>query len=304
MRVRVLACWAVVAIAVAGIAARARRAPVRRRGRGRPARPCASASSPTRSAGAPAWAARSRWRGQTGARWLREEIDWGERRAGPRRAPLGATDRLFVAAAHRGLRVLPLLNGTPRWAVGRDGALPTDAHAYAAFVARRGRPLRAVRQLLARPSDARRAAGAGVVRALERAVLRAAQPQRDHRAALRGARRRRRSAPAAPPTPTRASCWRSTRRRRRARAGRAAGWTAWPPARPGLLAAADGVAAHPYAADGAAVAALAGPPARSADRARPGADADLGHRGGLDHLQRARRSASPSALRPPTCDAC
>jgi hypothetical protein len=69
-----------------------------------------------------------------GAGWLREELQWanvvprrGERRWGP-------IDRLFTAAAHRGLHILPLLNEAPPWARGRDHALPTDSRAYAAYV--------------------------------------------------------------------------------------------------------------------------------------------------------------------------
>jgi hypothetical protein len=70
----------------------------------------------------------------TGARWLREELQWAEiaPRQGERR--WGVSDRLFTAAAHRGLHILPVLNEAPAWARGRDGALPTDADAYAAFV--------------------------------------------------------------------------------------------------------------------------------------------------------------------------
>ncbi|MES1193676.1 MAG: hypothetical protein ABUM26_05075, partial [Solirubrobacterales bacterium] len=135
MRVRVLACWAVVAIAVAGIAV------ARATGPSDDAAAGAAGGTPLRLGlvantlgwGAHVGGAQSLAR-QTGARWLREEIDGaivvparGERR-------WGAIDRLFIAAAHRGLHVLPLLNGTPRWATGRDGALPTDTHAYAVFV--------------------------------------------------------------------------------------------------------------------------------------------------------------------------
>jgi hypothetical protein len=71
---------------------------------------------------------------RAGAGWLREELQWatvaprqGERHWGP-------IDRLFTAAAHRGLHILPVLNEAPPWARGRDGALPTDARAYGAFV--------------------------------------------------------------------------------------------------------------------------------------------------------------------------
>jgi hypothetical protein len=134
MRVRLFTCWAAVAIAVAGIAA------------ARAARPAADGAAAATGAGlrlglvantvgwgADVGSAQSLAR-QTGARWLREEIGWGSvvPRRGERR--WGTTDRLFVAAAQRGLAVLPLLNGTPGWAAGRDNALPTDAPAFAAFV--------------------------------------------------------------------------------------------------------------------------------------------------------------------------
>jgi hypothetical protein len=132
MRVRVLACWAVVAIAVAGIAvARAMRSAGDTGASGTTVRLGLVAN--TLGWGNRVGGAQSLAR-QTGTRWLREEIDGasviparGERR-------WGATDRLFVAAAHRGLHVLPLLSGMPRWATSRDGALPIDARAYAAFV--------------------------------------------------------------------------------------------------------------------------------------------------------------------------
>jgi hypothetical protein len=247
MRVRVLACLAVVAIAVAGIAV------------ARAVRPSGGAASPTLRLGLVAntlgWGARvggaqSLVR-QTGARWLREEIDGaivvparGERR-------WRAADRLFVAAAHRGLRVLPLLNGAPRWVTGRNGALPTDTHAYATFV------------------------GAAVARYGPSGSFWRAHPTLDERLApvwfeLYNE-----------PYFARPSHGAVTAQRYAALAGAAirAGRAADPAARfllavdpstashaeldarwldrleqthPGLLAAADGVAVHPYAADGAA----------------------------------------------------
>jgi hypothetical protein len=71
---------------------------------------------------------------QLGVRWIREELYW--KRVAPRRGARAWAfyDRLFVAASHRGLRILPLLNDPPAWAGGHRGALPTDAVAYAAFV--------------------------------------------------------------------------------------------------------------------------------------------------------------------------
>lgn len=69
-----------------------------------------------------------------GARWLREEIIW--ERIEPRRGVRDwrRTDRLFADAARRGIRVLPLLNDAPGWATPEDGGLPTDTAAYGAFV--------------------------------------------------------------------------------------------------------------------------------------------------------------------------
>lgn len=71
---------------------------------------------------------------RAGARWLREEIIW--KRVEPRRGVRDwrRADRLFVAAARRGMRILPLLNDAPGWATPADGGLPTDTAAYAAFV--------------------------------------------------------------------------------------------------------------------------------------------------------------------------
>jgi hypothetical protein len=71
---------------------------------------------------------------RAGAGWLREELQWADvaPRQGERR--WAVVDRLFTAASHRGLHILPLLNEAPAWARGRDGALPTDAAAYGAFV--------------------------------------------------------------------------------------------------------------------------------------------------------------------------
>ncbi len=71
---------------------------------------------------------------RAGARWLREELFWNEvePERGVRR--WGRFDRLFVSAARRGLRVLPLLSDTPDWARPVEGGLPTDTDGYAAYV--------------------------------------------------------------------------------------------------------------------------------------------------------------------------
>lgn len=199
-----------------------------------------------------------------GARWLREELQWanvvprrGERHWKP-------VDRLFIAAAHRGLRILPLLNEAPRWARGRDHALPTDSRAYAAYVrdavARYGPGGRFWRshprldaslapvwfELFNEPYFAR--PGHSAITAARYAALaqagidagRAANPKARFLIAVD---------PATAGEPNLDREW-------------LAGLTA---AEPGLLAAADGVAAHPYAQDGAAS-------LRSLDRLRAALD--------------------------------
>lgn len=71
---------------------------------------------------------------RTGIRTLREELSWYliEPRRGQRH--WAATDRLMVQAAHRGMRMLVVLNGTPGWARRPNGGLPTRTAAYAAYV--------------------------------------------------------------------------------------------------------------------------------------------------------------------------
>ncbi len=249
MRARVLACGAVVAIAVAGIAvARA----VRPDGGTAATRTTLRLGLVANTVG---WGARvggaQSLARQTGARWLREEIDGASvvPARGVRR--WRTTDRLFVAAAHRGLHVLPLLNGTPRWATGRDGALPTDAHAYAAFVgavvARYGpsglfwrahptldeRLAPAWFELWNEPYFAR--PGHSVITAQRYAAL-AAAAIRAGRVADPAARFLLAVDPSTSSDADLDARWLDRLQR----------------ARPGLLAAADGVAAHPYGADGAA----------------------------------------------------
>jgi hypothetical protein len=167
----------------------------------------------------------------------------GQRRAPPRRAPLGAD--------HRGLHILPLLNEAPPWARGRDGALPTDSRAYAAYVrdvvARYGPSGRFWRlhphldasvapiwfelwnePYFARPDHS--AITAARYAALAQAGItagRRANPRARFLIAVD---------PATASGPNLDRQW-------------LAALTA---AQPGLLAAADGVAAHPYAQDGAA----------------------------------------------------
>jgi hypothetical protein len=65
---------------------------------------------------------------------LREELSWPivEPTRGARR--WAATDRLMVAAAHRRLQMIVLLTGVPRWAARPGGSLPTRTAAYGAYV--------------------------------------------------------------------------------------------------------------------------------------------------------------------------
>jgi polysaccharide biosynthesis protein PslG len=71
---------------------------------------------------------------RAGVRLLREELSWSivEPRRGVRH--WAKTDRLMVAAAHRDMEMLVLLNGVPNWAARPDGGLPTRAAAYGAYV--------------------------------------------------------------------------------------------------------------------------------------------------------------------------
>lgn len=71
---------------------------------------------------------------RAGAPWMREELLWSvvEPKRGARRWLL--FDRMFAAAAARGLRVLPLLSDTPAWARRPNGGLPIRTAAYGAYV--------------------------------------------------------------------------------------------------------------------------------------------------------------------------
>jgi hypothetical protein len=73
---------------------------------------------------------------RTGARWIREEFRWSriERRRG--RFRFGHYDAVMTAAARRGLRVLPLLQGVPRWAGSPFNDVPRHPARYARYVAR------------------------------------------------------------------------------------------------------------------------------------------------------------------------
>ncbi len=71
---------------------------------------------------------------ETGVRRLREEITWEQVEPTPGARRWRRSDRLFAAAAKRGIRLLPLLTEAPAWATPPDGGLPTASRKYAAFV--------------------------------------------------------------------------------------------------------------------------------------------------------------------------
>ncbi|HWI74480.1 MAG TPA: hypothetical protein VNT55_21145 [Baekduia sp.] len=134
MRVRAVLCCAILAVAVAGIAMA--------RARDDDGAAAALAASTLRlgiNANSIGWGdavgGEQALAAATGARWLREELQWAA--VVPRKGERhwARADRMFASAAKRGLKVLPVLNEAPRWAAGRDHALPADARGYGAFVA-------------------------------------------------------------------------------------------------------------------------------------------------------------------------
>jgi polysaccharide biosynthesis protein PslG len=72
----------------------------------------------------------------SGARYLREDLDWSRIEPRPGRFRFDRYDAIFAVAASRGLTVLPLLDATPGWARPGADALPADPRAFARFVAR------------------------------------------------------------------------------------------------------------------------------------------------------------------------
>jgi hypothetical protein len=78
----------------------------------------------------------------TGARWVREDLDWAQVQPRPGTWEWSAPDLAVRAAAEHGLRVLPILDGTPCWAASAGTSpadcarsLPADEDAYATFAA-------------------------------------------------------------------------------------------------------------------------------------------------------------------------
>src|SRR3954463_5241986 len=71
-----------------------------------------------------------------GVRWLREEIRWSDVEPVPGARGWDRYDRLFTNASRTGLRILPLLVSTPRWAGPTHITVPEHAGRFAAFTAR------------------------------------------------------------------------------------------------------------------------------------------------------------------------
>jgi hypothetical protein len=71
----------------------------------------------------------------TGARWLREELDWATIEPQPGKFDFSYYDHFMVLAARRGERILALLYGTPSWAGSNYNAIPSDPTSFAAYVA-------------------------------------------------------------------------------------------------------------------------------------------------------------------------
>lgn len=70
-----------------------------------------------------------------GVRWIREELRWPEVEPTPGTFRWRRYDKLFADSASRGLHVLPMLIGTPRWAGSSSLAMP-DPQAFGTFAAR------------------------------------------------------------------------------------------------------------------------------------------------------------------------
>ncbi|HEX4805838.1 MAG TPA: hypothetical protein VFU94_08055 [Conexibacter sp.] len=69
-----------------------------------------------------------------GVRWIREELRWADVEPRPGVFRWGQFDRLLADSAKRGLHVLPMLMGAPRWAGASYYAMP-DPRAFGAFAA-------------------------------------------------------------------------------------------------------------------------------------------------------------------------
>lgn len=69
-------------------------------------------------------------------RHIREDVSWAVVEPTPGARRWGRYDALFASAARRGLKILPLIQGTPGWAGPTRTTVPDDPTAYAEFVGR------------------------------------------------------------------------------------------------------------------------------------------------------------------------
>src|SRR5581483_7485205 len=72
---------------------------------------------------------------QTGAKWLREEIDWSQIESQQGVFDFSYYDHFMLLAAQRGIHVLAMLYDTPSWAGAASSTIPSDPTAFGQFVA-------------------------------------------------------------------------------------------------------------------------------------------------------------------------
>lgn len=73
---------------------------------------------------------------QSGANWSREELEWSSVEPTQGHLDWSRYDKVFTAAAQRGLHILPLVNDIPSWAEPAWNWVPENPAQYAAFVAK------------------------------------------------------------------------------------------------------------------------------------------------------------------------
>jgi hypothetical protein len=72
---------------------------------------------------------------RTGAKWLRERLQWSIIEPSPGTFSFSYYDHFMLLAARRGERILAVLGDTPAWAGPSSTAIPADPSSYAAYVA-------------------------------------------------------------------------------------------------------------------------------------------------------------------------
>jgi hypothetical protein len=70
----------------------------------------------------------------TGAKWLREELDWSTIEPQPGVFDFSYYDHFMLIAGSRGEHILAVLYGTPGWAGPSDSSIPTNPSSFAAYV--------------------------------------------------------------------------------------------------------------------------------------------------------------------------